>query len=143
MTPTLADWLLERIAEDEADAKTAAGSRPDWEWTDIAVGTYYLHAAHVRRHDPARVLAECEAKRRIVEEHPQTASIRHPVTDNKIYVCATCDSEATPCPTLRLLALPYADHPEFKPEWRVSPPCITGAASRLLTLGNTPGGEPT
>jgi hypothetical protein len=36
--------------------------------------------------------------------------------------CATCDDwygggQDWPCPTLRLLALPYADHPGYEPEW--------------------------
>lgn len=56
---------------------------------------------HVRRHDPARVLAECEAKRRIVARHDRDDST----------------SFGQPCQTLRLLALPYADHSDYRPEW--------------------------
>ena len=42
-----------------------------------------------------RALAECEAKRRIVEVH----------------------GHRCPCATLRALAQPYRDHPDFDPEW--------------------------
>jgi hypothetical protein len=56
-------------------------------------------AAHIARHDPARVLAECEAKRRIVEMH------------------AYQEEHFTP-DELRALALPYADHPDYREEWR-------------------------
>jgi hypothetical protein len=116
-TVTLADWLLERIADDETDAKTAAGGRPDWVWTDIAVGTYHLHAAHIRRHDPARVLAECDAKRRIVyaaQRVQETLERRRSKATDAVngHVIAYRD-------VVKCLALPYADHADYKPEWRV------------------------
>jgi hypothetical protein len=28
------------------------------------------------------------------------------------------DAQGWPCQTLRLLALPYADHPDYRPEWK-------------------------
>ncbi len=31
--------------------------------------------------------------------------------------CVTCRTQG-PCVTLRLLALPYAGHPDYQPEWR-------------------------
>lgn len=52
---------------------------------------------HAARHDPARVLREVRAKRRILElisDLPEAAE-----------------------PILRQLALPYADHPEFRRDW--------------------------
>ncbi len=86
---------------------------------------------HVRRHDPARVLAECEAKRRIVDLHPIYRGPRILAVDSSgiDYGCELChatsniDDESVieavgACDTLRALALPYADHPEFRPEWR-------------------------
>ena len=48
------------------------------------------------RHDPARVLAECEAKRQIVQ------NAQDPGDD--LFVA--------------ILALPYADHPDYREEWR-------------------------
>ena len=72
-------------------------------------------AAHIARHDPARVLREVEAKRRTVEIHYDYRG-----------VCPTCFSlrnqpaqrEPYPCDTLMLLALPYADHPDYRDEWK-------------------------
>ena len=99
---------------------------------------------HIARHDPARVLAEVQAKRRIVELHKPTEEIVEwfdaPET-GRAAVCPSCHpAEPTPwdppvgagirpagfiaayvlapCPTLCLLALPYADHPDYRPEWR-------------------------
>jgi hypothetical protein len=85
---------------------------------------------HAARHDPARVLREVEAKRRILDLHPITTDV---ITDPAIYVkterqpfgCRTdhefYDGETAGfgyCETLKLLALPYADHEEFNEEWR-------------------------
>jgi hypothetical protein len=109
---TLTDFLLARIAEDEAVARGAiaddGGSNEGFaNQYDRMVGTYDRPLDWVPRIGedaarliarfavPARVLAECEAKRRIVE------------------------LISSPGPqALRLLALPYADHPDYLPEWR-------------------------
>lgn len=71
-------------------------------------------------------LAECEAKRRIIELH-------HPSETEGFVVCSECGPTEDvkwrveqylgglgfPCKTLRLLAIPYADHPDFREEeWR-------------------------
>lgn len=64
---------------------------------------------HIARHDPARVLAECEAKRRIVALHRGKPPWREALPE-----CAECGYRS-PCETLRILALPYADHPDHDP----------------------------
>lgn len=78
-------------------------------------------AQHVVRHDPARVLREIDAKRQLLDEHQD-------VNDGS---CGTCvdakwgypthggsSPQRCPCRTLRLLALPYADRPGYREEWR-------------------------
>lgn len=87
---------------------------------------------HIARHDPARVLAEVAAKRRIVELHTsgsyrtyhcdngdhiqewQCERAKEPYTEHRY--CEVCSHE---CVELPLLAAPYADHPDFDPSWRV------------------------
>jgi Family of unknown function (DUF6221) len=54
---------------------------------------------HAARWDPARVLAECDAKRRIVELYGGWA-------------------DAVEEHVLELLALPYADHPDYQESWK-------------------------
>ena len=73
---------------------------------------------------PARVLAECAAKRAIVAEHGRD-------DDSSADYCETCavwwkcelgegpPPVAWPCPTLRALAAVYADHPDYQQEWAV------------------------
>jgi hypothetical protein len=104
---TLTDFLLARIAEDEAYGWALAhGNRPGLERPGFGI------------YNPSRVLAECEAKRRIVEmakgspdfldamPRPGYAQPYHsPSVDVLIRV-------------QQLLALPYADHPDYREEWR-------------------------
>ncbi|GEL17672.1 DUF6221 family protein [Pseudonocardia asaccharolytica] len=59
-------------------------------------------AAHIVRWDPARVLREIEAKRQLIDWLEEEWAI--PI--------AAMQS------MLRALALPYADHPDYRPEWR-------------------------
>ena len=123
----LAEFLLARIAEDEA-AAAAAVSRRDGvdKWEAVGSGTVVgpgydkvKHvmlpssedgaARHIARHDPARVLAECEANRRIVALH------------GEVDPCDAHDGatfETVDCETLQVLALPYADHPDYRQEWK-------------------------
>jgi hypothetical protein len=80
-------------------------------------------APHIVRWDPARVLAECEAKRQIVEEHLPTKPPWPSRMERGCLVCGTAqswDSQASEanCKTLRSLAMPYADHPDYNPDWR-------------------------
>lgn len=84
---TITDFLLARIAEDEA---AATDVRYVWP-TDFDVSL-----------NPARVLRECEAKRRIVAEH---TGHRHTYT---FY----CHEQ-----TLEALAAVYSDHPDYDPAW--------------------------
>ncbi len=94
-------------------------------------------SAHIARWDPARVLAECEAKRRIIELHRtygevyDRARMTYPEGADD---CVTCgygdewqakanalefpDDSTYPCPTLRVLALSYIGHPDYREEWR-------------------------
>ena len=93
-TATLADFLLARIAEDK---EAVRGVRAPWWMENTAL-------------DPARMLAEREAKRRITELHGSD----DPKWEGD---CPWCGVKG-PCLTLRALAMPYADHPDFRPEWR-------------------------
>lgn len=76
-------------------------------------------AEHIVRHDPARALAEVDAKRQIIRLHSFGTGHECSTLDDNgdIDHCTwVMDSEA--CTTLRLLALPYADHPGYREEWR-------------------------
>ena len=144
---TLTEFLLARIAEDEAVALTCvipAHEEPgayqphpelaEWLYTDgdeviykpteeMLAHRYYspFHVTcdtegllpsiesdvghHVARHDPARVLCECEAKRRIVEHATQCDD------SPRGGWCYSCHV------ALCALASVYSDHPDYDPAW--------------------------
>ena len=123
----LTAFLLERIAEDEAVARAAtvapwtadAGGirspgvpvamQAGWDGT-VLVGRLLLDrdGDHIARHDPARVLAECEALRRIVED----------IVSND-YTTSPAVTDGLSVRVLEYLAQPYADRPDFDPAWRL------------------------
>lgn len=90
-------------------------------------------AQHIVRHDPARVLAEVNAKRQILDLHGIVHREIGWLADGEeehgeIAVCGACvpkhahyqrraDVPEGACTTVRLLALPYADHPDHRVEW--------------------------
>jgi hypothetical protein len=102
----LVEFLLARIGEDES--KTGVPDPQDERtWSiDPGVGDWPMIS-------PARILAECYAKRRIIDE------IR---IFPDVYSCDAAYNESQECNvsemTLRLLALPYADHPDYDESWR-------------------------
>jgi hypothetical protein len=73
--------------------------------------------AHIARWDPARALAEVQAKRRIAETH-QRIPHRCPMPVIAGENGQLWTDEEGPCYTLRLLALPYDWHDDYKEEWR-------------------------
>lgn len=112
-TLTIADFLLARIADQKSlalDMQHQAGmGRPLLELR--GGGTLLKELV-----DPARVLAECEAKRRIVELHADGGRVAW-VGDRFVNWC-TADKTQWPCKSLRALAAVDADHPDYRPEWR-------------------------
>jgi hypothetical protein len=65
---------------------------------------------------PKRWQAEVDAKRRLLAVH--TFERKPGAHDCPGEWAGYSDDPDEPCPTLRLLALPYADHPDYREEWR-------------------------
>ncbi len=63
---------------------------------------------------PAWVLADVASKRQILAEHVEGSVADGTPTGT----CRSCDNYAVPCPTVRLMTLPYAGHSDFRDEWR-------------------------
>lgn len=119
---TLTEFLLARIAEDEAVARSfAAHAAPDASGGKLLrppvepVGPAYPIGALLVGVE--RVLAECEAKRRIVDIHRRGTCSTGPAD-----WCEGCGGEygegdPWPCTTLRAGASVYRDHPDYDPAW--------------------------
>ncbi|MGW2594782.1 DUF6221 family protein [Streptomyces sp. NPDC001515] len=128
MTVDLVQFLHDRLDDDEQTARRAISGQVDWEegWgaerseghrhTTIVPHVGMIHEAvqaqHIARHDPARVLAEVEAKRQIVRAHAKWCEGRCEAK----YPEGSFD--AAHYWSLKALAAVYADHPEYRPEWR-------------------------
>jgi hypothetical protein len=119
MTQTLVQFLHAQLDEDERIAREAppgpwyiggavdptkpcqVNTFPDLRL--VADGLNWLVAEHIAAHNPARVLREIDAKRRIVDRYEWLRE--HGDTGGTAWV-------------LPLLALPYADRPGYREEWR-------------------------
>lgn len=128
----LVQWLRAQLDEDERIARAAEGD-PVFDGTGIVIernrargfpdrsaGLISPVAAHIAEWDPARVLREIDAQRRIIELHALEYRERpeRAIGEADDPFCAECFGEGYPCETLRLLALPFADRPGYKDDWR-------------------------
>lgn len=128
-TVTLTEFLLARIAEDEARAKAAIGSLKEedrerrWsEDTEMWVYGYEFYldgdvSDFVEANDPHRVLAECEAKRRVIEEI-WTYEDRIEGEWGSCRSVSELQADPIQPDALKALALPDSDHPDYRDEWR-------------------------
>lgn len=99
---TLSEFLLARIAEDEEAQRSESG----WGRCDAPESYHW---------GPARVLAECEAKRRIVEDaiHQRQWIDSDPGAGDGGKGRLYCYDDV-----VAILALPYADHPDYDESWK-------------------------
>ena len=97
--------------------------------------------AHMARHDPARVLAECAAKRAIVERYIHNLSLAESYRNPK-WRDAMNDQDriehrmqearaATSLEACVALAAIYADHPDYQPEWEARHALRSGVVASL------------
>lgn len=93
----LVTWLRAQLDEDEAGFDDGLGAPCEGKG---------LHLW------PERAEAEVEAKRRILDLHqPERGGVFVDLW------CQQCQRKEDPCPTVRLLALPYVDRPGYRQEW--------------------------
>jgi hypothetical protein len=127
---TITEFLLARIAEDEAAAHRCAAVFPgSWDVEDrgwhahvVCDGPIFHYVSELNQQNtsaewlggvlgmiadfqPSRVLSECAAKRALLDQHEEAGP-----------VCITCE-RAFPCPTLSILASVYKDHPDYDESW--------------------------
>lgn len=115
---SLTEFLLARIAEDEATARAwpddTDGVAPDGRpWRDPT--------GHFIWQPKARALAECEAKRRIVERCAlilEAFSAQNGGPGRPLWHDVNRRERSHADATLAALALPYADHPDYQEDCR-------------------------
>ncbi len=124
---TLTEFLQARIAEDVA--RGAALPKTDRLMACLSMGELSVNNVRAIAAHASRALAECDAKLQIVALHHVAQLGFGP----DVVGCDNCHGELPetwgpdllppgaslwPCETVQLLALPYADHPDFRQEWR-------------------------
>ena len=113
---TLVEFLRARIAEDEAAVEPHRDYMDGVELGAIESGEGFANCSI----SAPRVLAECEAKRRIIEQ----CSNRLADEGGKGYDWEPTDwawhgaMQDEALETLKILALPYVDHPDYRQEWK-------------------------
>jgi hypothetical protein len=120
---TVTGFVSARLDEDEDEAEywflvdvrewSADGSDVRWRDGLITEGVDHCVARHIARHDPARVLAQCAAMRKIVEYHDGRHECSGPDDNNCMWI-----EHADDCPTMLALASIWSDHPDWREEWR-------------------------
>jgi hypothetical protein len=114
------EFLAARLEEDEAAAEAAQAkaqvrisSGADF---GPALGRLLFH----QRFSPERVLAEVAAKRRILAQYVAARAAAESETDTDTEAGWVADGVLGALElAVRALAMPDADHPDFKPEWRL------------------------
>lgn len=123
MNDDLVQFLRNRLTDDERQAKAAMTyAAKDWFIETSGIVTtgpkddVYTNdrevAEHIARHDPARVLHDVEAKREVI----RLAEAAHDYHETFMSGFAAEMEKA-----LRLFAVSYVDHPEYRDEWRPTP----------------------
>lgn len=111
-TMSITEFLLARVSETEQQHNPGGGAHFDYE--DDSLHTiscgYWQRETDVvcDCYGPARVLAECAAKRAVVDLVEATNNPDVPA-----------DAWTVAKEAVRLLAIPYRDHPDYDPSWAV------------------------
>jgi hypothetical protein len=129
VTESLVKFIRARLDEDEQAARDAGilrwTFRPDdpcdgWPSSVGEAGKSFRmllcdreNGPHVARHDPLRTTREVDAMRRVVDLAAKTHEWTHSSAGATAGYAAWIIGE-----TLRDLALIWADHPDWRPEWR-------------------------
>lgn len=137
----ITDFLLARIAEDEGVARRCETGPPIVRMLQVGMDHNEGVQSGWIEIDPGRVLAECEAKRRIVEWHKNWPVL---VETPPTFAPASADdvgsmtvrmsqqiawateqeyrlkfgTEPPTGPIIRIIAAVYADHPDYREEWK-------------------------
>ncbi len=102
-------WLLLTPAHYDHDKPMSAAPG--------ATGPAYIEhhrdelAAHIARHDPARVLREVEAKRKIVARYQASLGYDNAEDEARCWLLGEI---------VEALASAWSDHPDYNPDWTVA-----------------------
>ncbi len=114
-------WI-QAVTEDEGECVSTL--RPMGNAIRVADCPSDVFTAHIARWDPARVLAEITAKRRVLARHQRMGSVyRDALVPDACEGCGLDEGEwnvadINECPELLDLAAPFSGHEDFDESWR-------------------------
>lgn len=109
----LVQFLSDRLNDDEQTARAAGDGWYGYEPEQQIAFVPPEDSRHIARHDPARVLRDIEAKRQLLDRYAEVAS--NDIDEPYEYAYGWANGLGA---AVRLLALPYADHPDYRDDWR-------------------------
>ncbi|WP_326739136.1 DUF6221 family protein [Streptomyces sp. NBC_01022] len=117
MTPMddLVQFLRARLNEDEQTARAAGDSWYGYEPEQQIAFVSVEDARHIARHGPARALREVEAKRQLLTEYKESAASLAAASAPDMYDVGRLQGLEI---AVRATSLPYADHPDYRGDWR-------------------------
>jgi hypothetical protein len=122
-------WLRAQLNEDERIARSAGLAswqnldmdgelRDDVNAGTVAYTPRVETRAHIARHDPARVLREIDAKRQILRAvEDAEVALRNTELGAELHELMSGSANSLRA-VMQMLALPYADRPGYRQEWR-------------------------
>ena len=134
MSSDLVDFIRARLDEDEQVARAAHYEGQRWlseeedvcRWPDdelVHVADRKRDARHIAQWEPARVLRDVEAKRRVVEAlgiaERNVDEVRRTAADYGFVRVAESARDAL-LYAVRLLASAHAGHPDYRAEWALT-----------------------
>jgi hypothetical protein len=100
-------WAIQYDADEAWPVLTGIGMRLAHSYADNVITPQ--RGEHIALWDPARALAEIDAKRQLLDESAYWESVDGPNDPASV----SCGGSV-----LAILALPYADRPGYREEWR-------------------------
>lgn len=118
---TIAEWVVYDGEWAVAEARAYTEPHTLTKFRDPSYIDANATAFHIAANDPAYVLADIAAKRQTLALHGNRSEYQEQDQDGfDLPDAAICreDADAWPCGTVRLLAAPFADHPDYDPGWQ-------------------------
>jgi hypothetical protein len=130
MMDDLVQFLRDRLDEDERVAREAASTQRNggsWQFSEMQVRagdgapvtkhTWVGEGSHIARHDPARVLAEVQAKRLLLDRWSELQDRIDSEDDQEKRGRLALTRHGLDMFVFQLGTV-YADHPDYRQEWR-------------------------
>lgn len=129
---TIVDFLTARLDEKQAVAQAALEAAISRAAPARTPGAWHapgddpdMPSSFELVFEPEAILLDIAAHRAILAEHKHAPATEPSTDDFGCRICAYDRGDSVLygwgwCNTVRMLALPYADHPDYDPAWRVA-----------------------